>query len=104
MNEAVLDKKQSADPTAEKLEEERRELERAWASDSGLWGWLTNTDHKSVGLRTVVTAFIFFVLGGVLALFMRLQLAQPEGTVLGPDLYNQFFTTHGSSMMFLFAV
>ncbi len=104
MTEAELEKKQSSEPTPEKLEEERRELEHSWAQEPGLWGWLRNTDHKSVGLRTVVTGFVFFVLGGVLALFMRLQLAQPEGTVLGPDLYNQFFTTHGSSMMFLFAV
>src|SRR4051812_35785773 len=52
----------------------------------------------------LITAFIFFALGGVLALLMRLQLARPENTLIGPDLYNQLFTVHGSTMMFLFAV
>src|SRR4051812_15944771 len=52
----------------------------------------------------MVTSFAFFALGGILALMMRLQLARPNGTVLGPDKYNQFFTMHGSTMMFLFAV
>ena len=61
-------------------------------------------ENGKTGLRTIVTAFIFFALAGVLALVMRLQLATPENDVLGPDLYNQFFTTHGSAMMFLFAV
>ena len=99
-----LDKTQSADLTRENLESERVELEETWRQPRGLIGWLSNTDHKTVALRNIVSAFIFFAFGGVLALFMRLQLARPEAQVLGPDLYNQFFTTHGSSMMFLFAV
>src|SRR5215203_2920349 len=104
MQDDDLDKKQSPDLTEETLEEERLELEETWAAPRGFYGWLTNVDHKSVGLRTIVTAFIFFALAGLLALVMRLQLAIPENDVLGPDLYNQFFTTHGSAMMFLFAV
>jgi cytochrome c oxidase subunit 1 len=52
----------------------------------------------------MVTSFIFFLLGGVLAALMRLQLARPENNVLGPDAYNQIFTVHGSTMIFLFAV
>jgi cytochrome c oxidase subunit I+III len=52
----------------------------------------------------MVTTFIFFLLGGLLALAIRLQLAQPNGKLLGPDMYNQVFTMHGSTMMFLFAV
>src|SRR5215203_4378315 len=99
-----LDKKQSADLSPENLERERIELEETWAKPRGIIGWLSNTDHKTLALRSIVSAFIFFTLGGVLALVMRLQLARPEGQVLGPDLYNQFFTTHGSTMMFLFAV
>ena len=66
--------------------------------------WLTATDHKEIGLRYVVTAFVFFVLAGILALHMRVQLAVPRNTFLTNDLYNQFFTTHGTAMMFLFAV
>src|SRR2546423_2194379 len=52
----------------------------------------------------MVTAFIFLALGGVLAAIMRLQLMKPENSLLGPDLYNQIFTMHGSTMIFLFAV
>jgi cytochrome c oxidase subunit 1 len=80
------------------------QLERTWADKPGLAGWLTSVDHKSIGVRYIVTAFIFFLGGGVLALLMRIQLARPENTFLGPDLYNQIFSTHGSNMMFLFAV
>ena len=52
----------------------------------------------------MVTAFAFFLAGGVLAALMRIQLARPENHFIGPDLYNQIFTVHGSTMMFLFAV
>ena len=83
---------------------ERAELERTWRDDPGLWGWLRSVDHKSIGKRYLVTAFVFFLLGGVLALLMRLQLARPENTLLGPDQYNQIFTMHGTTMMFLFAI
>src|SRR4051812_8395768 len=55
-------------------------------------------------MRYIVTAFIFFILGGIEALLMRLQLAHPESHILNPDQYNQIFTVHGSTMMFLFAV
>jgi cytochrome c oxidase subunit I len=79
-------------------------LERTWAEPRGLYGWLTHVDHKSIGRRYLVTAFGFFLLGGLLAAFMRLQLSRPDNTVLGPDLYNQIFSTHGTTMMFLFAV
>ena len=82
----------------------RRELEETWKSPSGLLGWLTETSHTALGKRYIVTAFVFFALGGIEALLMRLQLARPENTVLGADLYNQVFTMHGSTMMFLFAV
>src|SRR4051794_14684407 len=83
---------------------DHRALDRTWSRRPGLLGWLITTDHKAIGLRFIVTAFVFFLLGGVLALLMRVQLAQPGNTFLGPDLYNQFFTTHGTAMMFLFAV
>jgi cytochrome c oxidase subunit 1 len=79
-------------------------LEQTWRRPRGFYGWLVSTDHKDIGLRFIVTAMVFFVLAGLLALAMRVQLAVPLNTVLGPDRYNQFFTTHGTAMMFLFAV
>jgi cytochrome c oxidase subunit I len=79
-------------------------LQRTWGDPPGLFGWFTKVHHTSIGTRFMVTAFIFFVLGGILALVMRLQLARPENRLLGPDKYNQFFTMHGSTMIFLFAV
>src|SRR5215213_10500377 len=85
-------------------EEERRLLEKTWNDRPGFWGWVTSTNHKSIGKRFIITAFIFFLLGGILAVLMRLQLARPENTFLGPDLYNQIFTMHGTTMMFLFAI
>ena len=79
-------------------------LASIWNTPEGLWGALATVDHKIIGRRYIITAFIFLALGGVLAMLMRLQLAQPEARVLGPDRYNQIFTMHGSNMMFLFAV
>ena len=79
-------------------------LEKTWSTPSGLWGALATVDHKIIGRRYIFTAFVFLALGGVLSILMRLQLAQPEARVLGPDRYNQIFTMHGANMMFLFAV
>jgi len=83
---------------------DRESLARIWGQPPGLVGWLTSANHKSVSIRYMITAFGFFALGGVLAAIMRLQLAWPDMHVVGPDLYNQIFTMHGSTMMFLFAV
>src|SRR5436190_9716218 len=85
-------------------EHERRALEKTWGDEPGLWGWLSSTNHKTVGRRFIYTAFGFFIAGGILAVLMRLQLSRPENRFLGPDLYNQIFTMHGTTMMFLFAV
>jgi cytochrome c oxidase subunit I+III len=85
-------------------ESERITLARTWGRKPGLHGWLVTTDHKDLGLRFIITAFVFFAFSGVLALAIRIQLAMPGGRVLGPDAYNQFFSTHGTTMMFLFAV
>ena len=82
----------------------RERLGRTWSDAPGLWGWLTTLDHKRIGLRYIVTAFGFFVLAGLAAFVMRLQLVHAENDLVGPDLYNQLFTMHGSTMMFLFAV
>ena len=67
----------------------------------GLWSWLTTVDHKRIGILYGVTAFVFFLLGGVEALVMRLQLARPNGTLVTAEMYNQLFTMHGTTMIFL---
>jgi cytochrome c oxidase subunit I len=83
------------------------EIERltaTWRTPAGIWGAIATVDHKIIGRRYIFTAFVFLVLGGVLALVMRLQLAIPEARYVSADRYNQLFTMHGSNMMFLFAV
>jgi cytochrome c oxidase subunit I+III len=81
-----------------------RALVRTWSDAPGLWGWITTVDHKRVGRRYIATAFVFLGLGGLLSLLMRLQLARPESGLISADRYNQLFSMHGTTMMFLFAV
>ncbi|MGE5537546.1 MAG: cytochrome c oxidase subunit I [Gemmatimonas sp.] len=81
-----------------------RKLERVWETKPGLIGWLSTVDHKEIGIRYIVTAFAFLVVGGVEALIMRVQLAQPNERVLTPEQYDQLFTTHGVTMIFLYAL
>src|SRR3989449_7081342 len=71
---------------------------RGWTS------WITTTDHKRIGILYMVTTFVFFCLGGVEALMMRLQLGAPDNTLVTPVIYNQLFTLHGTTMVFLFVV
>ncbi|MFL5662335.1 MAG: cytochrome c oxidase subunit I [Ktedonobacteraceae bacterium] len=66
--------------------------------------WLMTTDHKKIGIMYIVTAFFFFLAGGVEALLIRTQLAVPNGKVLSPEVYNQIFTMHGTTMIFLFVM
>jgi len=68
---------------------------------TGLLSWLMTVDHKRIGLLYIISAFIFFIIGGVEALLMRIQLAKPANTFLNPDTYNQIFTMHGTTMIFL---
>jgi cytochrome c oxidase subunit I+III len=82
----------------------RARLEATWANPTGLRGGLTAVDHKIIGRRYIVTGMVFFFLAGILALLMRAQLARPESGLIGPDRYNQIFSMHGTTMMFLFAV
>jgi cytochrome c oxidase subunit I+III len=79
-------------------------LEITWQPPTGLIGWMTAVNHRTIGQRYIVTGLAFFALAGIAALLMRIQLAVPENTFLSPDLYNQLFTMHGTTMMFLFAV
>jgi len=101
-------KQSAAAPEQRDIDVERAQLTDAlaetWKTPSGLWGALATVDHKIIGRRYIFTAFVFLALGGVLAALMRIQLAQPEARLLGPDRYNQIFTMHGANMMFLFAV
>jgi len=88
----------------DEIERESRALSTVWSDGSGLWAWLTTVDHKTVSKRLIVTAFLMFIAGGIEAALMRAQLSRPENTLIGPDRYSQLFTTHGTTMMFLFAV
>ncbi|HLI32898.1 MAG TPA: cytochrome c oxidase subunit I [Solirubrobacteraceae bacterium] len=74
------------------------------AEPRGWTSWLTTTDHKRIGIMYMVTTFAFFILGGVEALMIRLQLGLPENTLVTPQTYNQLFTLHGTTMIFLFVV
>ncbi len=73
--------------------------------ETGSWkDWLTTVDHKKIGIMYGVAAMFFFVIGGAEALLIRIQLATPNGTLLSPDVYNQVFTMHGVTMIFLVAM
>jgi len=82
---------------------ELEELKRLWNPPRGL-RFFTVINNNYIGVVYVGAAFLFFVLAGILALMMRTQLAVPDNDLIGPELYNQLFTMHGTIMMFLFAV
>ena len=71
---------------------------------SGLYDWVTTTDHKKIGIMYVVNSFIFFFLGGILALGVRSELAAPGIQFFKEATYNQLFTMHASFMLFLFVI
>ncbi|MFA9443920.1 cbb3-type cytochrome c oxidase subunit I [Egicoccus sp. AB-alg6-2] len=79
-------------------------LDRTWDRQPGITGWLGQCNHKTVGLRFIVTSMAMFLIAGAMALLMRAQLATAESDVLSPEVYNQLFTMHGTLMMFFFAV
>ncbi len=81
----------------------RDRLAHIWEGEPGLKGWLSTVDHKEYGKRYIGTAFIFLMLGGIEALVMRLQLAGPNKTLLTPEQYDQLFSMHGLTMIFLYA-
>ncbi|MEQ8673831.1 MAG: cytochrome c oxidase subunit I [Aggregatilineales bacterium] len=75
-----------------------------WEIPKGLWGRLTVVQNSVIGLRFIATSFLFFALAGIMALVMRLQLASPENDLIDPNTYNELFTMHGSTMMYLFVI
>jgi cytochrome c oxidase subunit I len=81
-----------------------KRLASLWETLPGWRGWLATVDHKAIGLRYIVTAFIFLLMGGIEALIMRVQLARPDQTLLTPEQYNQVFTMHGVTMIFLYSL
>ena len=82
----------------------RAELYRSDWRRGRVASWVTTTDHKKIGILYVVTSLIFFVAGGVLALLMRAQLATPDEGFITQNSYNELFTIHGTTMIFLFIV
>jgi cytochrome c oxidase subunit I len=71
---------------------------------SGIWSWVTTVDHKRIGILYLFTTFFFFAAGGLMALVIRLQLEHANNQVVSPQAYNQLFTMHGTTMIFLFVV
>ncbi|MEY2515308.1 MAG: cytochrome c oxidase subunit, partial [bacterium] len=79
-------------------------VHRVEPEPTGWVSWVTTTDHKRIGILYLVTTFVFFLMGGVEALMMRIQLGAPDNTFLTPATYNALFTLHGTTMIFLFVV
>ncbi len=74
---------------------------RTEAVDNSVWSWLTTVDHKRIGALYLVSAIFFFIVGGLEASIMRAQLMRPNGNLISADMYNQLFTMHGTTMVFL---
>lgn len=79
-------------------------LAAIWGAPKGWRGTIVSVNHSDIGKRFILAAFAFFAIGGVLAMLIRAQLATPQSAFVGPAIYNQLFTMHGSIMMFLFAI
>src|SRR5512142_2331813 len=68
---------------------------------TGLLSWISSVDHKQIGIMYVLVSVFFFAVGGLEAMLIRIQLARPEMAFLTPQMYNQIFTMHGTTMIFL---
>src|SRR6478735_7075679 len=71
------------------------------AEPTGLWSWITTVDHKRIGILYGVTSFLLFLVGGIDALLIRLQLGKPEHMLVNPDTYNGLVTMHATTMIFM---
>ena len=74
------------------------------SATTGVWSWFTTIDHKKIGILYGASAFVFFIVGGLEALLIRTQLYEPGNELLNPEQYNQVFTMHGITMIFLFVM
>jgi cytochrome c oxidase subunit 1/cytochrome c oxidase subunit I+III len=88
--------------TTTRLDEPIPALAEPWEDAPGIPGFFTTVDHKRIGMRYIYTSFFFFFVSGLMALVMRAQLTQPNEHLLRPDTYNELFTMHGTTMIFLF--
>jgi len=88
----------------ESREKQQRAFEATWDAPKGPFGVFRTIDNMPIAVRYMVTSFAFFLIGGILALVMRLQLSRPDAGVVDPETYNQLFTMHGTTMMFLFVI
>src|SRR4051794_1206724 len=70
-------------------------------STTGLWSWLTTVDHKRIGMLYLFTSLLMFGIGGLEAVIMRAQLIGPNGKLVSAEVFNQLFTMHGTTMIFL---
>src|SRR3954467_12704393 len=82
----------------------RAEVARPSSHEGRFASWVTTVDHKRIGLLYIVTSLVFFAAGGILALLMRAQLAQANEHLVTRNTYNELFTIHGTTMIFLFIV
>ena len=85
-------------------EEAADRLEELWADPPGFIGWFRSLQNDAVGGRIMVTAFTFFLIGGLMSLLIRTQLMWADNDMIGADRYNELFTMHGSTMMYLLVV
>src|SRR5919106_3525866 len=84
--------------------ERKAGFERIWSQPRGFIGLLRTVDNIPIAHRYLATSFAFFLVGGLLAALMRIQLGTPDNTFLDAETYNQLFTMHGTTMMFLFVI
>jgi cytochrome c oxidase subunit 1 len=75
--------------------------EARFSFSTHLYEWISTVDHKRLGLMYVISALLFFVIAGIMATVIRLQLAFPNGHVVDPETFNRLFTMHGTTMVFL---
>src|ERR687898_2552159 len=94
----------TAEPREQPRLDRQQAFEHIWSHPTGFVGLLRTVDNIPVARRYMATGFAFFALGGGLALLMRIQLGSPENTFLDAETYNQLFTMHGTTMMFLFVI
>ncbi|MEX2284174.1 MAG: cbb3-type cytochrome c oxidase subunit I, partial [Gemmatimonadota bacterium] len=91
-------------PPADLTEAERNRFDATWSKARGVWGVIREVNNIPIATRYMIAGFAFFLIGGALAILMRIQLGRPENTFVSAETYNQLFTMHGTTMMFLFVI